>query len=316
LSSPGPSTAHYSRGFIHQALLYTGESDFLAGTVSFIQAALARAEPVLVAVGAHKIDRLRRRLGSAADSVRWIDMAGIGGNPARIIPLWTQFAARHENRELLWGIGEPIWAARTPAELVEAQRHEALLNVAFAEGPAFRLLCPYDVEALDGAVIDEARRGHPLLIQDAREWPSADYRGTEASAVPFESPLPEPAGEVQVFAIGHASPVAVWGFVARQASDAGLSSSQTDDLVVSVIAASESLGHGGDHGMLRTWRDADAVTCEIRYPGQVSDPMAGRNWPSPGGDENRGLWVANQLCDLVELRSSRTGAVARLRMVA
>jgi hypothetical protein len=312
----GPYAAQPSHDFVHWALLYAGESEFGDGTIPFIQTALARREPILVALGAQKIDRVRRHLGEAADSVHWIDMAGIGRNPARILPLWTHFAARNAGSGLVWGIGEPIWAERTPAELVECQRHEALLNLAFAEGPALRLLCPYDVESLDGAVIDEARRSHPLMMQGASQWPSGDYRGAETAAAAFESPLPDPAREVQEFAMADTSPGAIWSFVARQSSDAGLGSSQTDDMVVSVIAASESLAQGGDRGTLRVWRDVDALTCEIRYPGRLSDPMAGRKLPSSAGYESRGLWVANQLCDLVELRSFRTGAVARLRMVA
>jgi DcmR-like sensory protein len=315
LSTLGASTPHLSDGFVHQALLYTGESGFVDGTLPFIQAALTRKEPILVAVGVPKIDRLRSRLRDAAEAVHWIDMAGIGGNPARIIPLWTHFAARHGDGGLVWGIGEPIWAGRTAAELVESQRHEALLNVAFAGGPALRLLCPYDTAALDSAVIAEAHRSHPLIVDGGSEWPSTDYLGTKASAAPFESPLPEPVGEVQVIALADVSPLAIWRFVAHQASDAGLGSSQTDDMVVSVVAASESLAQGGDHGTLRIWRDLEALICEVRYPGQLGDPMAGRKWPS-SGDQGGGLWVANQLCDLVELRSFRTGAVARLRMVA
>ena len=61
----------------------------------------------------------------------------------------------------LRGIGEPIWADRSPAELVECQRHEALLNLAFAGTDGFRLLCPYDAARLDRDVIEEAERTHP-----------------------------------------------------------------------------------------------------------------------------------------------------------
>ena len=46
------------------------------------------------------------------------------------------------------GIGEPIWAERSPAELVECQRHESLLNVAFAGSAGFYLMCPYDTTSL------------------------------------------------------------------------------------------------------------------------------------------------------------------------
>ena len=53
------------------------------------------------------------------------------------------------------GIGEPISAARAADELVECQRHESLLNLAFPSAPLW-LLCPYDVETLPPDVLDEA----------------------------------------------------------------------------------------------------------------------------------------------------------------
>ena len=127
-----PQTAETFR---HEALLYDGEVGFLTGTLPFIRAGVAAGEPVLVVVSAARIGLLRSALGGNADRVAFADMADVGANPARII------RAR--------GIGEPIWAGRSPAELVECQRHETLLNLAFAGVPAFWLLCPYDCEALD-----------------------------------------------------------------------------------------------------------------------------------------------------------------------
>ena len=61
----------------------------------------------------------------------------------------------------LRGIGEPIWAARTPAEMAECHRHEGLLNVAFADSPGFWLLCPYDTTTLDPADVAARVRDPP-----------------------------------------------------------------------------------------------------------------------------------------------------------
>ena len=47
------------------------------------------------------------------------------------------------------GIGEPIWKGRSADELVECGRDEALINLAFAEGRGFTLMCPYDIGSLD-----------------------------------------------------------------------------------------------------------------------------------------------------------------------
>jgi anti-sigma regulatory factor (Ser/Thr protein kinase) len=65
---------------------------------------------------------------------------------------------------------------------------------------------------------------------------------------------------------------------------------------------------------VRTWREPDAVVCEVSDSGAIADPLAGRVEPRPDQLGGRGLWVANHLCDLVQIRSSPSGTVARVRM--
>src|SRR3954469_6305785 len=147
--------------FRHEAMLYEGAEAFVAGAAPFIRAAVAADEPIMVAVGADKLDLLRSHLGEDADGVHFADMAEVGSNPARIIPAWRDFVNEHgRGGRGLRGIGEPIWAEGTADEPVECQRHESLLNVAFAGGRPWQLLCPYGVEGLSNEVIDEARRSH------------------------------------------------------------------------------------------------------------------------------------------------------------
>lgn len=55
--------------FRHEALLYDGADDFLAGALSFIRDGLAAGEPVLVAVDAEKMQALRDALGLDAERV-------------------------------------------------------------------------------------------------------------------------------------------------------------------------------------------------------------------------------------------------------
>ncbi|MCA1843243.1 MAG: MEDS domain-containing protein, partial [Actinobacteria bacterium] len=131
--------------FRHEALLYSGDADFVAQTASFLRDGVAAGEPALVVVSAAKIAMLREELGADADAVHFADMADVGRNPARIIPAWEDFVAACAQRGRPFrGVGEPIWASRSPAELAECERHEALLNLAFARAPAWWLLCPYD----------------------------------------------------------------------------------------------------------------------------------------------------------------------------
>ena len=125
------------RGFRHEAFLYAGRDEFVHGTAAFIRDGLGAGEPTLVVVGAEKIALLRAELGSDAGEVQFADMADLGGNPARIIPAWSDFVReRSDPSRPLRGIGEPIDRDRGPAELAECQRHEMLLNLAFESTPA------------------------------------------------------------------------------------------------------------------------------------------------------------------------------------
>jgi hypothetical protein len=117
-------------GYRHEAFLYSGTAEFLAGTTSFIRRAVRAGNPVLVIVSAPKIELIRRELGSDAEQVSFTDMARVG-NPARIIATWREFVEEHTGARQLWGIGEPIYPERSQAEVAECQLHEALLNVAF-----------------------------------------------------------------------------------------------------------------------------------------------------------------------------------------
>jgi hypothetical protein len=137
-------------GFRHEALFYADEAEFLDGTLDFIGQGLARDECVAVVVQAQKVDALRQALGRDAAHVRFADMEDVGTNPARIIPAWRDLLSRYGRGDQGFrGIGEAIWATRSEDEMTECQRHESLLNLAFAHSQPWRLLCPYDVNALD-----------------------------------------------------------------------------------------------------------------------------------------------------------------------
>jgi anti-sigma regulatory factor (Ser/Thr protein kinase) len=306
----------HGHSFSHEALMYAGEDGFLEGTVPFIREAVEAGEPVLVMVGAEKIDLLRGRLDGEAERVHFADMGEVGRNPARIIPAWQDFvSANFSAGGSMRGIGEPIWAGRSHAELVECQRHESLLNLAFADAQAFRLLCPYDTAALDSAVIEEARRTHPLVVEDGACGPSHHYHGEEEAAAPFDRPLPDPpAGAVEVV-YDETTVDSVRGLVWRRAARTGLGPQRADDLALSMHElATNSVRHGGGRGTLRMWDEGEALVCEAADDGHLNQPLAGRECPDGDRVGGYGLWLVNHLCDLVQVRTFPTGTVVRVHM--
>jgi anti-sigma regulatory factor (Ser/Thr protein kinase) len=302
--------------FRHEALFYAGRDDFVRGTGAFLRDGVEAEEPALVVVDAAKIALLREELGDAAGGVQFADMAEVGANPARIIPVWREFVTRQApTGRRLRGIGEPISPERTAAELAECERHESLLNVAFASSPSWWLLCPYDTEALDPAVLEEARRTHPFVLEEGVGQESADYYGLSAIGAPFAEPLPEPPASAQELEFGAGPLEALRRLVGRAAAAAGLDPSRAADFVLAVHElATNTVRHGGGRGTLRLWREPDALVAEVSDAGRLDQPLAGRERPLAGQPGGRGLWLVNQLCDLAQIRCFQAGTVVRLHM--
>ena len=259
--------------------------------------------PALVATSAHHIDMLRAEL----DGVRqltFLDMPSVGRNPACIIPVWQDFIDRYPGQELR-GIGEPIWAGRSEAELDECHRHEALLNRAIAQDTPLHLLCPYDASALDPATLDRARHTHPM--------PGSP--GPDRGDAVFAGPAPRPPAAVRPLPVDM---VDLRGLAARLRSEArglGLGNDRADDVaLVGVELCTNAIRHGGGAGAVAIWQEDGSVICQVEDGGgPLVDPLVGRRKPLPNQPGGRGLWLVNHLSDLVQIRSApgRTTITAR-----
>ncbi|MFH0241248.1 anti-sigma factor RsbA family regulatory protein [Streptomyces sp. HK10] len=303
--------------FVHPALFYRNPGEYLAGVGGFVDGALEAGDPVLVAVPGPRLEMLREHLGdtAASDRLTLVDMTGFGRNPGRGLSGLCDFADRHPGRTTRI-VGEPIWARRSPAELVEATRHEALINAAFT-GRDATVLCPYDVRGLPPLVCADARRTHPVLWEDGRERPSPHYTDPRALSAECDTlPLAPPPAHPRAlpFATGDLGEV-------RHHADAwagatGLGMPRRGDFVLAVAeAAANSIAHGGGSGTLRLWSDGLSCVAEIRDGGHLTDPLAGRRRPTlDSANGGRGLWMMHQLCDLVETRATPAGLTVRLHM--
>lgn len=337
-----PPAAH----FHHEAILYAGPGSLAAAAAPPVRAAVAQGEPVMVVLPTQTNELLRGALGPFADGVEFADMQAVGQNPAQIIPLWREFVDRHAQagRRTL-GIGEPVWASRGAAALVECRHHEALLNVAFAADSDFRLLCPYDTTSLGSSVLAAVGASHPIVSRwgDGGGAGGAAARGLSgdpssdphsvigAGAAPgaelavqrdvpgdapadlFAEPLPAPPPDAREFAFDVRTLSQVRRFVDLFATEAGLDAVARRDLMLAADElATNSVRHAGGSGLLRIWTEPDRVICEVVDSGHITDPLVGRRRPGPSDAGGRGLWMANQVCDLVQIRTSPTGTTVRL----
>ena len=301
-------------GYRHEAFFWAGDEQFVAGTIPFIREGLEAGQPVMVAVTTARIDVLRDAMNGDAAEVRFVDMARLGANPARIIPAWRQFTDQHPGRPVR-GIGEPIWRGRRLAELAECQMHEALLNMAVDTQTPLWLMCPYDTATLPDDVVAEAYRSHPVVLDIETHRGSTTYGGVHHLGKMFKAELPRTQVQVVVShrPFGADDFSAVRADVRAHAVCAGMDAERTDDLVLAVHeVAVNSVRHGRGASELRIWEEHHALVCEVRGGGRIVDPMVGRRLPAVGDEFGRGLWMANQLCDLVQVRSGKTGTTVRI----
>jgi anti-sigma regulatory factor (Ser/Thr protein kinase) len=301
-------------GLDHVALLYGDLEEFLAGTSGFIEQARRARQPAMVAVPGARIEPMREALGSCATAVRFLDMNDLGRNPGRIIPEVRDWVDR-QRAQRAWFVGEPIWSGREGDETVEAIRHEALINLAFADTAA-NILCPYDTASLNTNVLADAQRTHPHLVRGDARWPSGRYTDPIELWRAEDRLPPEPGPEQSPAGLEFDGDLAgLRRFVAEVARQAGMAASRIEDLVLAADeAATNALVHGRRPARLRAWRDRDRLVCEISDGGRLEDPLAGRRRPKPEWPGGRGLWLINQLCDLVELRPLSDGTMIRLHV--
>jgi len=297
----------------HECVLYTGTGGFLDAMVPFIRGGLARQEPVMVAIAEPRLQALRSALGRDADQVIFADMADLGRNPALIIPAWRDFTDRHSGPgRPVRGIGEPIWATRRPEEIVEAQLHEALLNVAVPPDIPIWLLCPYDTAALGGDVLDEAHRSHPVVVDSGHYRGSTRYGGVVHAEQCFGSALPEPDRPITAITFDPEKHTHVQQLL-RSTAAAGLPDDRAVKLAAVIDEIAMTAARDTEQPRIRVWFDRTSVVCEIADSGIIDDPMIGRGpGPNTRAPRDRAIRIANELCDLVQVRSGTTGTTTRV----
>ncbi len=299
-------------GFRHQALIYEGADEYLAGVVPFLWAALEAEEPVLVAVGGERAELLMRELGGDARWVQFVAVEQVGRNPAAIAPLWRSFV--DENGGPVRGVGEPVWRARSPAAIEECHRQESLLPLVFAEDPAFSLLCAFDAASLPAGTAERVAATHRRV---SRAGQTTEGAAPDPVRDFFAGELPAPAPAHESFGFGLGELGAVRERVAAAGAGAGLDSREVADLVTAASElAANSVMHGGGSGTPRIWREDGTLLTEVGDAGLIEDPLVGRLRPAIAQVGGRGLWLANQLCDLVQIRSGEGGTVVRLHVTA
>jgi serine/threonine-protein kinase RsbW len=113
----------------------------------------------------------------------------------------------------------------------------------------------------------------------------------------------------------HSRVTALRHSVASRAAHAGLAGDRLADFVVAVNeVVNNAVRHGGGTGRLRLWRDGTSVVCEVTdagagMPASRAGPNHRPGLDRPGG---RGLWLAGELTDRIEIVTGGGGTTVRV----
>jgi anti-sigma regulatory factor (Ser/Thr protein kinase) len=297
-------------GFRHVVFFYHQLADYQASVGRFVQAGLARKEPVLLAVP-QPAAVLRDWPGRRAAQVTVTDMTDLGRNPARLIPALRAFGERHIGRRARI-VTEFVWPGRSAAEMREAARADALLDLALADLQA-TLVCPYSA-GLPGAALADATRAHEWELGAGGVTRRSPYERQHPGPAASRAPLPSPPAEAQT--VRYRTDLRpVRAMVAAACRRAGLSVMRTTDLTIAMSElAANTLRHTNSGGTAQTWEADGELLCQIADSGHIRDPLAGVLRPDADRPGGHGLWLVNQVCDLVEVRSDEGGTIIRLHM--
>lgn len=286
----------------HELVPFSGPGGFVAAAMDSAAEALADGSVPVIVARADDLAEIRAGLGDEGRTVVGIDRSVAGRNPARLIPTLQHHVDATPGS--LHCIGQPARPEDSEAVRAEMALHDLMLQLPAFRSWDCRVTCAYDA-GLHADVVAELAASH-------RHQSDPEDAVDRVRARPLS---PRPANSEEL-GVDRTTLTALRGFIERRAVRAGLDEERVDDLVYAVNeAVTNSICHGEGRARVSFWVGEDgAVTCEVRDRGWIRDPLAGRIAPLPDRPSGRGLWLVNQLCDLVQLRSSPAGTLLRLHI--
>lgn len=295
--------------FAHEARLYRSAGELERGVCRLVEDGLRAGGALLVLAPGARLRAHRAVVRAAPDRVTLQDMTGIGLNPARIIPTLLDWIDRAPSPARI--VCEPLWEGRSSAEIVEVLRHEALVESALCSAKA-EMLCVYQETALPPCARASLERSHHTLRAGGGRARERGTRPHPASDVLGRAPLEPPCEPVEEVPVTR-DLRRMRRQVKASAAVSALAPERRSDFVLAVNeAATNALQYGGPPRALRLWCRGRTVVGEVVGRGRIEDPLVGRRRPASSAIRGRGLWMVNQLCDLVELRSSRSRTTLRM----
>ena len=210
---------------------------------------------------------------------------------------------------------EPVWPTGRPELVREWQRYESVLNAVLAPFPV-SLVCLYDAAGLDPSVLESAHCTHRVIRRSGTELPSPAFEEPEELLRRWSlQPAPPPswASPMRVAALEDLP--SARRFLRERARLADVDSERSLDLSVALTEVlTNALRHGGGDVRLWAWADSESLICQVEdRGGGIVDPLAGYRPPRAQAN-GRGLWLARQLVDLLQIVPGLQGTIVRLHV--
>ncbi|MGK5554256.1 anti-sigma factor RsbA family regulatory protein [Actinomadura kijaniata] len=303
----------------HLTLPYTSQTRLLSTAQPYVREGLARGEVVMVVAADGFWSRLRDLLGDEVtggdgrERVRFVSADVWYAHPARTLTAVRDMAVRVRDggeRLRLWG--ELPWARWNVPQTRQWLRYEALLNVVLADQDVVAC-CPVDLVHLRPSVLEAVCAAHPYTVGPG--WrANPRYQEPEHFLRRLNrARLPDPPADARRIHFDHGDLAEVRRAVAATARSAGLPDDRVFPAVLAVAElAANAVVHVGGPGRLEVWWSPDELVYQIRSPGPAPLPPAcGFLPPDPLSTTGRGLWMARQLTDVLEVGTCPGDGAAR-----
>jgi MEDS: MEthanogen/methylotroph, DcmR Sensory domain len=304
--------------FQHAACVYTSDSQFLDTALPFLADGLALGEPVLAVTNPANLELLGAALGESSGDVDYAESAFFGRRPPRrvaaVYRYWkgAQGSLRSGRVRIL---AEPVWAGRSAREITAWTRMEAALNVTLAT-TSISMICPYDARTTGADILAGALRTHPVQVAGSAQSPSPQYADPAAFARSCDTrPLAQPSDGAETFDFD-GDLRGLRRFIVGSADAHGVAGDRADMLVLAVSEVGAYLkDRWPTSATVRTWEQPGAVVCDFRQPGaSLDDPFLGLRPAELVPGDGDGLWLANQICDWMDIRSDAGGCTIQLQI--
>ncbi len=298
----------------HAVAFHRSRADLLLQLAPLVTAGLERGEPVALAVQPSTVDALSDMFGSISGLVQLATPEGSEGGSGQTL------AARRARqlRELTAQAG-PVtvisehWNRYDGVDGGFWTELDAAMNVALSDLP-LEITCFFPEMPLHLAILDGARRNHPLLLVGGEQRRNPEHQRPREVLAELPAPAPVLLGPPDLrLAFGAWQLNEVRDAVESSLLAAGYARNRAEDVVLAVNeVATNAVEHGTSDAQISVWTAPDGFVFEVQDDGTLRDPLPGLRAPHPSEPRGRGVWIARQLCDSLHVWAGRTGTHVRM----